>query len=119
MIVHSFHNSCKLKANEIAGGAEEEEAILQMWEGRPIDSINGWPIFENGESSVGIPMSTSLVMNCSSSPKFSTKENHTNSLQHLRYTERNKTLRISDETSDQVKLSIILIFGYVILRLDL
>ncbi|EFO28084.2 hypothetical protein LOAG_00396 [Loa loa] len=72
-----------------------------MWEGRPIDSINGWPIFENGASSTGISMSTSMVMNCSS-PKLSSKENHTNSLQHPRYSERNKVSHLSDEMSDQV-----------------
>lgn len=72
-----------------------------MWEGRPIDSVNGWPIFENGIGSGGISMSTSMIMNCSSS-KLSNKENHTNSLQYQRYSERNKAIRISDEMSDQV-----------------
>uniref|UniRef100_A0A915PP46 Neprosin activation peptide domain-containing protein n=1 Tax=Setaria digitata TaxID=48799 RepID=A0A915PP46_9BILA len=68
-----------------------------MWEGRPIDCINGWPIFENGSS--GISMSTSMVMSCSS-PKLSAKENHTNSLQHRRYSENIKVSRLSDDMPD-------------------
>ncbi|VDK86238.1 unnamed protein product [Litomosoides sigmodontis] len=75
-----------------------------MWEGRPIDSVNGWPIFQNGiGGSSGVSMSTSMIMNFCSSPKLSNKENHTNSLQYRRYcSERNKAIRISDEMSDQV-----------------
>ncbi|VDM98338.1 unnamed protein product, partial [Onchocerca ochengi] len=78
-----------------------EESKVQMWEGQPIDSINGWPIFENVSSNAGISMSTSMVMNCNS-PKLSTKENYTNSLQHSRNSDRNKAIRLSDEMSDQV-----------------
>ncbi|VDO60224.1 unnamed protein product [Onchocerca flexuosa] len=75
-----------------------------MWEGQPIDSINGWPIFENVGGNAGISMSTSMVMNCNS-PKLSAKENFTNSLQHRRYSDRNKASRLSDEMPDQVMIS--------------
>lgn len=85
-----------------------------MWEGRPIDSINGWPIFENGIDNTGISMSTSMIMNCSS-PKLSSKENHTNSLQYPRYSnsDRNKTFRILDEMSDQVMISFFFFFNFI------
>ncbi|CAG9539267.1 unnamed protein product [Cercopithifilaria johnstoni] len=74
-----------------------------MWEGRPIDSISGWPIFENGvDSSTGISMSSSTVMSCGNSPKLSSKESHTNSLQYPQHNERNRVFPISDELSDQV-----------------
>uniref|UniRef100_A0AAF5Q0W3 Uncharacterized protein n=2 Tax=Wuchereria bancrofti TaxID=6293 RepID=A0AAF5Q0W3_WUCBA len=70
-----------------------------MWEGRPIDFINGWPIFENDSGNTGISMSTSMIMNCNS-PKLTSKENHTSSLQRPRRNEREKASCIPDQLSD-------------------
>ncbi|KAK6105611.1 PDZ domain (Also known as DHR or GLGF) family protein [Brugia pahangi] len=70
-----------------------------MWEGRPIDFINGWPIFGNDNDNTGISMSTSMIMNCNS-PKLISKENHTNSLQHPRRSERDKASCKPDQLSD-------------------
>ncbi|VDM10726.1 unnamed protein product [Wuchereria bancrofti] len=76
-----------------------------MWEGRPIDFINGWPIFENDSGNTGISMSTSMIMNCNS-PKLTSKENHTSSLQRPRRNEREKASCIPDQLSDPVRLII-------------
>ncbi|VDN38265.1 unnamed protein product [Gongylonema pulchrum] len=78
-----------------------------MWEGRPIDSTNGWPIFEKGGAAC---VSTSMVVS-SSLPKLTNKENHINSLQHRRYSEQDQAFCAPDEMlvapvqDDQVQIN--------------
>ncbi|VDN08390.1 unnamed protein product, partial [Thelazia callipaeda] len=69
-----------------------------MWEGQPIDSSNGWPIFEKGNNIPGISLSTSMVMNATSS-QLSQQENHSNSLQYRKHSQRDRAICISQEMS--------------------